>query len=285
MATASTTFTATACTDCCGIEVACASMECRTRGGTASLCGYAEWTGYESTPPKKYRTKTLSGSLFWCYYSGTPCTTKTSSFGYTWGGTCYYNASTCALTQSGTSVLNHGDATCALTTDDPATTACGITGATSSLDETLTSTVRTLVGNGNCVNDSGWRQASGTATDTLSVEDTEADALSRLLAGAGGTWSAWSAASSTTCLARWQNRTSGFDLIYQEAQWRIVFTGLSASTAYSVQVKMYRRTYGSGGYTLYQTQTAMGTSDGSGNLTLSGDVPNAYGYETYAACA
>jgi hypothetical protein len=85
-------------------------------------------------------------------------------------------------------------------------------------------------------------------------------------------------------LARWQNRTSGFNLVYQEAQWRLVFTGLAASTAYAVQVKMYRRTYGTGGYTLYQTQTAQGTSDGSGNLTLSGDVPNAYGYETYASC-
>lgn len=281
MATASTTFTATACTNCCGIEVACASMECRTRGGTASLCGYSEWTGYASTPPKKYRLLSQGGHYRFVKYTDITCTTATGDpdLVCTWSGTCSYNASTCALTQGGIQNCGGGDVT-----------NCGNLGgdfSPGSADTTTTSVNVDAIVTGTCRAGGGGfgKYSEADQYAHLTTEDTEADAITRLLAGAGGTWSAWSAASSTTCLARWENRTAGFDLIYQEAQWRIVLTGLSANTAYSVQVKMYRRAYGSGGYTLYQTQTAMGTSDGSGNLTLSGDVPNAYGYETYAACA
>lgn len=274
-------FTIGPCVGCCNITLTCSGMECRTRGGTASLCGYSEWTGYESTPPKKYRLLSQGGAYTFVFYTDLTCATPTGApdIVCTWAGTCSYNSSTCAETQGGTQDCGGGPVTnCGNLGSDFTPGSADTTTTSVNLDAIVTGTCRTGGG-------SQGKYSAASQYAHLTVEDTESQAITRLLAGAGGTWSSWSAASSTTCLARWESRTSGFSLTYQEAQWRIVFTGLTASTRYEVDVKMYRRTYGSGSYALYQTVTTEGTSDGSGNLTLSGDVPNAVGYETYASCS
>ena len=276
----SNVFTIGPCVGCCNIDLACASVECRTRGGTASLCGYPEWTGYESSPPKKYRTLTQGGNYRFVHYTDITCATTTADpdIVCTWSGVCSFNGSTCAETQGGIQNCGGADATnCGnlgggFGPGDPDTTTTSV-----NLDAIVTGTCR--------VGGAGFgKYTEASQYAHLTTEDTEADAVIRLLAGAGGTWSGWSAASSTTCLARWEARTSGFNLVYQEAQWRRVFTGLTASTRYEMNIDVYRRSFGTGSYVLYQTITVEGTSDGAGNLTLSGDVPNAYGYETYVSC-
>ena len=263
-----------------GTALTCASLECRTRGGTASLCGYSEWSGYESTPPKKYRTLTQGGHYRFKHYTDITCATAAANpdIVCTWSGVCSYNATTCALTQGGIQNCGGADATnCGNLGADHAPGSADCTTTATDLDAKVTGTCR--------VGGAGFgKYTEADQYAHLTTEDTEADAVTRLLAGAGGTWSSWAGASSTTCRAKWEARTSTFDLIYQESEWRRVFTGLTINKVYYLEVKMQRSLYGAGVFTLYQTHRVYGISDGSGNLTLSGTVPNTYGYETYAEC-
>ncbi len=52
-----------------------------------------------------------------------------------------------------------------------------------------------------------------------------------------------------------------------------------------LEVKIYRRFYGTGPYVLFQTVGLLATADGAGNATFSGTVPNNRGFETYASCS
>ena len=124
------------------------------------------------------------------------------------------------------------------------------------------------------------RVAPLTATDTLSDEDTEANAITRLLAGGGGTWSSWAVPGGGTCAASYEQQTTLFTFGYTEAQFRVSITGLSASTAYHIAVKIYRKPYGSGSYTFVSTNIYGFTTDGAGAYQFSDDVPILKGYDT-----
>jgi hypothetical protein len=280
--------TSTTCA-CCGGTLAAAGLQCRNRGGTATLCGYSEYTS-ASTPPKKYRIKTLSGTTVGDVWTDTTCDTFGCQSVDTFSGTCYYNSSNCTLTENGRRVRtgscpNENVATCAI--------GVFISGGDT---EVLTQTTRTILNSLNCIPDvstSFSRPSNPTAAETLSDEDTDQDAIDRLLAGAGGTWSAWFDAGGTgctgvpppCCLARWEERTTGFSFTYQESQYRVTASGLNPSTSYTARVEIYRRTFGSGTYTLFQTLTVNGTTDGSGDFSEDGDVPNEEGFESYAHAA
>lgn len=54
---------------CCN-AAGTAKLECRNKGGVATIQGYTEFTS-PSTPPKKYRKKTLSGSIITCEMTST----------------------------------------------------------------------------------------------------------------------------------------------------------------------------------------------------------------------
>lgn len=263
-----------------GTPLTCASLECRTRGGTASLCGFSEYTS-ASTPPKKYRLKTWSGQTQ--DMIGGSCAINGDLEQYS--GTVVYSATTCGTTNTLVYTLNGAANPFGqpAITDVPACFACG---SPPSYGCTTTATVTARTSGTVCADcgAGGHHQGIGNPAATLSTEDTEADAITRLLAGAGGTWSAWAASSSTTCLARRQARTTGFDLVYQESEWRRVFTGLVAGETYYIEVKLNRSVYGAASYSLFQTVRVYGTADGTGNLTLTGTVTNTSGYETYALC-
>ena len=137
-----------------------------------------------------------------------------------------------------------------------------------------------------------WRRVvGGPLVDTLSDEDSDADAITRLLAGAGGTWGSWigtgdgtggTCVPSSCCLARWEERTTDFDFEYHEAEWRVQRTGLTPSASYSIRVHLYRRAFGVGAYVLFGYQTFGAMTDGAGNLDVDGPVDNEQGFETYA---
>lgn len=196
-----------------------------------------------------------------------------------------YNAASCAFSQANTSQRHTGESTFPLSggTLDPSgpslTAFAGLIETT-----TPTPTSRVVTGTGVCV---GGKKATGTRTETLTEEDTEQDAIDRLLAASS--WSEWREPSylctqPSCCLAKYQDR-DGFTIDYQDCQWKVVRTGLTPSTSYIVKVQIWRREYGVGTFVLYATLEETVMTDGAGNLEKIGDVPNDLGYESYAHSA
>lgn len=60
----------------------CSKLECRSRGGVVKLCGFREFEGFESTPPRFYLDKILGGSIVICDYH------SPSGKGPCWDDTC-----------------------------------------------------------------------------------------------------------------------------------------------------------------------------------------------------
>ncbi len=274
---------------CCAPPSGCLSdgFQCRDRGGDASLCGFDEFADV-STPPKKYRTKSLTGVLFTCNYSGTLCTpphtiTIRDDFN---GVVCSYDAATCAtsMNQDATRFLDSFPAACPLTSGGasfPYGFDCSapFPFAADIATRIQTATQETVTGSGGCgIRGSDSVKASGSVTLNLTDEDTADDAIARLLAGPGGTWSAWGVGS---CVASYEDRT-GFSFHYTEAQWRIFKTGLLPNAAYSAVIEIWRAPWGTPDFVLFQTIDASGTSDPDGNLDMEGDVPLELGFDTYA---
>lgn len=264
---------------CCTIPN---TLQCRTRSGTATLCGFSEYTG-ASTPPKKYLTKTFSGTAdFATHVGGTNCTVVSCSFSDTWTGAVSYDSSTCSTSGTGTQTRA---GTCG---NDGVTNDTSIEIYTSGIfTYSKTATTNTAVPS-TCV--SNTKALSSSVTETLGTEDTEANAITRFqAANAFGSWINSGATGCTgtppsCCIAKYESRTSGFSFAYADAEARVVATGLTPSTGYTAKIELYRRAYGTGSYAHYQTVTVTGTSDGSGNLTTSAaTVTNTKGYETYAA--
>lgn len=277
---------------CCGVGGAV--MSCRTRGGTATLIGCPEF-GTPSVPPRSYRRTDGSGSHTSSLFSDGGCTAPIGGSSVTCVATYWlqYDAVTGAITTGGNNTCNG--------VPGPGITACAPPPANICWETytPISQTVWISVPTVNCCNmgDGTWRKNGGTdhLTITLSDEDTETDAISRLLAGAGGTWSAYTQVGDGTgatclatscCLAQYAQRTTGFTFAYGEAQFKAVMTLLDPTTAYVATFQVYRRLQGSSDPWVLLLESAFGfTTDGSGNYTITDqDVPNLEGYETYVCC-
>lgn len=296
---------------------------CRNRGGTASLCGTPEWTS-PSTPPKKYLTRSVVGDVCVLGWSAPPdvCSGNCGNVSRrTWSGECETDPTNCTETNSfellqGVQVVPTCDCSAVVQTVAPQpacdlvppggvifTTAAGGTGNYTDIANQINWT-RTYAGNcegplGVCPGiNCSMRQTIGSMTLALADEDTDENAIARLLAGDGGIWSDWTLVGDGTgdtclpwvcCLADWQSRTTGFDIDYHEAQVRLVNYPLSLEglTAYEIKVDIYRRVQGSSGtFLLYQTLTYPETTDIDGDFpAFDIDVPNDEGFETYAGAA
>lgn len=275
---------------CVGTSVA-TTLQCRTRAGTATLCGVSEFTA-PSSPPKKYRTQTISGMMTICFFSGTPClVAATDGQGYRWSGAYTYSATTCATTNGMVEAHFPGDGTPAI---------CGVSAVSDGSTTpgqpfqpvygpgyatiVETPTTQTWTYGGSCTALVGFPPNStktGTAVVTLSNPDTDADAIARFQAGTP--YGAWApcATPATCCLAGFQQRTA-FTFGYADAQYRIAAAGVTPSRAVCAAIDIYRRPYGVGPYALFETLFVTGNSDGAGNIQFDGDVPNDVGFESYA---
>ncbi len=278
------------CPGCCDDKpCVIGELSCVTAGGTACLCGIEEYTS-PSSPPKKYRTQTLSGSMTCCIRPG-GCSggiTTNPAAQRAYSGTYVFNASTCAETNTqetdyGQVPTNPGGYTCYspsmsfdstpgknVTFDPPCT--IGLTTVT-------TQTSQTYSGTGICESSAVFQAIqTGQFKKELSNEDTEDDAIARLMAGAG-----FHACSGTPCcLAQWEARTTGFCFAYQDAIWTITVEELVPGKTYKVPVDFYDRPFGSGPYTKFEHRLVEGTADSFGVLVVSDYVPNQRGYQTYA---
>lgn len=54
------------CPTCCEQGTPCSQLECRTRGGEVQLCGFPEYPGKESTPPRFYLERLFGGDAVVC---------------------------------------------------------------------------------------------------------------------------------------------------------------------------------------------------------------------------
>jgi hypothetical protein len=284
---ASISYTTTTPCPCCSLPN---TLQCRTRSGSPTLCGHSEIVN-ASTPPKKYRVCTFTGTLTGDVYSGGSCSGGIiNTFVVATSGAAEYSSSTCSLISQGVSAVTETPPGTTTNFDLPGPPY----GSADNCEQTVTasSTSITRTATAACcpsgASNSAYR--SGSRTATLTTEDTEADAITRFEAATA--WGSWinsggvgcTGTPPSCCLAGYETRTSGFSFAYAEAEARVTATGLTPSTGYTAKIELYRRPYGSGTYAHYQTATVTGTSDGSGNLTTSAaTVTNTKGYETYAA--
>lgn len=261
----------------------CNTAECRTRGGTATLCGFSEFVS-PSTPPKKYLTNAINEAFVWCTYGSNVCSGTAARFQLSMNGSAQYTAANCALATINYSTRND-------------TGVCGTPGGSFTVTQrsrlvydpafmvlnTNTATLREVGPRPACYNFSGGSHvtASGSGSETLSNEDTEADAITRLQAASS--WSNWTAANTTSCAAWWQERTSGFNIAYQEAEFRSTIT-IPNNVTGTVKVGVFRSVYGAGSFSLYSTSVFSVTGNGSNEDNISMNVPNERGYETYVTC-
>jgi hypothetical protein len=283
------------------------SLFCRKRGGTAFLFGFDETPGYASSPPKKFLTMSLGGTITLVgYYGGTPdpCTSPNGQeASFSLAGSCSYDALTGVYTADATwsrpgpgtllGPIGSGSQSCASRPSVP----YSFWGTTL----VYTATTAVLTGLGTCVpHDDMGEIIGGSNTCTLSNEDTEGNALTRLWATSAGVWGSWCQIAPTDsincdptlpenpaqicCLASYQQRT-GFSFAYVEAQYKITATGLLPGVSYTVNLKVWRSLYGVDSYSLFETLPVSGFADSGGNLDIEGDVPTQVGYDTYVTLA
>lgn len=128
--------------------------------------------------------------------------------------------------------------------------------------------------------------------EQLQSEDTDEDALARLLAGPGGTWSAWQVVDDGTngtcinpacCRAAWEIRTDK-TFVYREAEWRATIEGLAVGTEVTIKITTFRKPYGPGPYDELQVEEYIETANGDGKAIATGTVLNDEGFETYVSC-
>jgi len=254
----------------CG-PIAC-SVECQWQAGTATLCGYPEYV--PSSPPKKYRKRTLSGIMVGNSWNSAGCSSLNCTSNYTFSGICSYDKTTCALTQNGQRVET---GTCPGNGTYPQ---CDIGNPFANDVLVVTPTTRNFSNGGACYQLTGsqWfsRPSSPTAQEALSDEDTEDDAIARLGLGWGGC-----PTGCITCTSFRPLRTPGvFSFSFRKVQARANLNGMTPGNSYTVTFKLMFRPYGTGiPWAFYGTVTVGFTATLVTGTTSWVDVPAVDGYE------
>ena len=211
---------------------------------TPTLCGWDEYAGYVSSPPRKYHYKVLSGTVTDKTYnygcSGTPnetCVTVYSGRVTPGGG---YEPPRCDFLEQETGIKHLSctgleyDGECRKISEF----------YEDMRDVTYTATTKTVVFNGFCHdwgNGTNW-MATGTGIETLTEEDTEAMAEAR--ARDAASWAAWS---TTAPISKYQARTTGFSWSEVLVKLKGPDTGFTATPgwAYKLTIATQQRAYGS----------------------------------------
>jgi hypothetical protein len=280
----------------CTSPTQAATLACAIRGGTASMIGMTEYVS-PSSPPMFYLQRTMSGTGSITYYTcdnGTNCTRNCRTCVNSCVGECHYDAVTGVLSNNLTWTKG-----CTSTpnpyTPNPNDQIIFWSVPPQGVTQGQSQTQQYAVGNNVCASeqdDYNQHKEVGNYTSTLSNPDTEANAIVRLLNGAGGTWGSYATVGAgcsnpACCRAAWQLRTGTMTSFeYKQVKFKITASGLPASLTVYAQVDVMQRTYGTGSYAKVNTIVVSGTTDGSGNLTITDQiVPDYQGYETYVANA
>ncbi len=205
--------------------------------GTATLCGYSEYTS-PSTPPKKYRKKTQSGIIHRCVYSDPAATVFVQSDYYDIAGEANINAATCGETDSRTYQYFKNLISCAqgILDGSGASTGFGCNFQNDYCD--LTPTTKDLENPGTIFPSVGlyFRMQSVTAQEILSIEDTESDAIARSTPTPG--------ASPISYLE--SRGAADFTFLWQNSIAIVGLVGLVVGESYEIGVGLLVEDYGGG---------------------------------------
>jgi hypothetical protein len=266
------------------------SIKCSHRGGTASLCGFAEFTN-PSTPPVYYLTATGSGSWRRTLYSDGGCSIIAACDGNDYSGTLDYDPTTCILTDNGQRTILQGGCPPSITSVQPLLPAFPpstfLFPNNGSFVIESNQTVESGIGTDTCTvadgNPSDHAIITGSVTFTLSNPDTESNAINRLLAGSDGIWSTFVDSQSGGCCQAWWESRSSDSFNYKEIRFNIIGSGFTIGHIYMIPVEIYRSIYSSTpSFTLYSTRYYTISPDISGNISFIDTVPNTEGFITYA---
>lgn len=269
--------------DCCAPQTGFGTCgaECSTRAGTATLVGYSEFTGFISSPPKKYLIKGFAGSLTGITYSpGGGCAVISGGSKVSYAGVNSWDPATNTETQGSLATCSTGGAPFEVDTLEQGIVGCGPIGTsnvtTAAISESifLGSPVSNLTGGG-CIIDTPYEGTwpGDSATCNLSSQDTEAAAIARN----GATFGAFQGGA---CCSFIEPR-SGFAFSFQEAKVRVVVTGWG-----KVKLRiLYNRGIFPGSTLLfygYEEHLLTLSKDKSitASQTIITPVPNAYGFVT-----
>lgn len=270
-------------------------VACRTRAGTATLCGFSEYIS-PSLPPKKYRTQTLSGQWLVCNWvnQSTICEgNQDDKDTAIYGGSYNYDKITCAETNNQTS--NYGRRIEHLPcNDDIVLTTPGVPDKVFEPESSGFWTVTTLPASVQWVYDGGCHQKlsagvygtiSGTVTKVLSDEDTEDDAIARVYPDDFTGWGPYKLpVDGGCCTTSREPRGAGdFSFQFTQVQFLVTGTGGFPGSIATVNVPVYRRTVGSTIWALWQTLVYTPTVLPDGTVSFFDLVPALPGYETYVS--
>lgn len=226
----------------CGCPVV--SVACTSESKTATLCGYSEYTGgaaVASSPPKKYRTQidlTYQTSIGRICCGSTPTISSRKNLIRQRNYTDEYNADDCSVTQSHDDgeVENIIYVTCTSTVYTTTTGTVDTIGASeyaviSTTSQTADLSEDSLQTTGPCTPPDYIRtEAVWTGSKTLSIEDTELDALARATATTG-----------TYCSSIYQLRTTSFSFTERTVTYTATASNLVIGVAYEGCVRVRRR--------------------------------------------
>lgn len=242
----------------------------RSRGGTASLLGFSEYTA-PNNPPKKYLVKTLSGADGGTNYNDSNCTSVNCTSVGTYSGSVTYNATTGAVTDTG--YLNRTSASSHCTYAGPVSDVDAFTANGQSL--VLTQTTKTVICTPVCNGYSSIYVKCNPGTPdpkaTLSSEDTEANAVARLLA-TSPSWSGWGSTTVPGANATWAYRGNTFDFSYGEAELKIECSGFPNNWPFVMRVLISRTDVLTSVVSDVEVQIYNSKTDGSGAATVTAAV-------------
>lgn len=229
-----------------------------SKSGTATLCGYSEYTD-PSIPPKTYRLLTTNGSAdYTCSTGGSATRTRT--------GTVTIDKDTCIQTSTGSPSYN---APCLCICDD--------------LIETKTVSQMFFAGSyvsiGGCCGSETYMGLNGSSQSELTIEDTELDAIVRLLNSTA--WSAWQ---SSPISPYYQSRTTGFSFFYKIVKTKSITlpSKYNPGFSYKYSIILQRRIYSSSDeWVDAEIMETIVTPQSDGTLILPEiELNNISGYET-----
>ncbi|NBW38511.1 MAG: hypothetical protein EBR30_26525 [Cytophagia bacterium] len=147
-------------------------LECRTAEASITKCGFSEFAGYVSTPPKIYRKSTLQGTAT-AEQTSSSCLSCNTKITYTYSGSLTISKTTCTGTDGRQVVITPYTTNC--TTPDPSSTnGASDVGPLAGFTDSYLPTVHTITGTG-CQPGTPEYYYSAGGTNTLSTEWTTAE--------------------------------------------------------------------------------------------------------------
>ena len=279
------------------VQVTPATTEyyCRTRGGTATLVGKNEFDGFVTTSaPKRFRRVDVSGGGSSDVYSASDCATYTGNVATAFSGNYTWNALTGATTNA-TVAQPYVDGVAGTPTTVSITQTSPIDTPVCDFDRVYTQKSRTVIGNQDCCPSTGsnYVKSSGTWRQVLSDEDTEEDAIARVIAGLIASppsadpdgWSDFGLCNGDgtlpCCTSEWALRPSSYSFDYNEAEFQINATGLNAAGFSVVVVKIKRVDLSTMEEEDAEEQVFETYADGGGEISFEVLLPVARGFQHF----